>query len=51
MIAIILLAVVAIVLFGAGFALHLLWWVAIAALVVWLLGFLIRPGGQRWYYW
>jgi len=50
-IAIILLAVVAIVLFGAGFALHLLWWVAIAALVVWLLGFLIRPGGQRWYYW
>jgi hypothetical protein len=27
---------------GAGFALHLLWWVAIAALVVWLLSFLLR---------
>lgn len=27
---------------GAGFALHLLWWVAIAALIVWLLGLLFR---------
>jgi hypothetical protein len=27
---------------GAGFALHLLWWVAIAALIVWALGFLFR---------
>jgi hypothetical protein len=27
---------------GAGFALHLLWWVAIAALVVWSLSFLLR---------
>ncbi len=24
---------------GAGFALHVLWWIAIAALIVWLLGF------------
>ena len=27
---------------GAGFALHLLWWVAIAALAVWALSFLLR---------
>jgi hypothetical protein len=27
---------------GAGFALHLLWWVAIAALIVWVLSFLLR---------
>jgi hypothetical protein len=27
---------------GAGFALHLLWWVAIAALIVWALSFLLR---------
>jgi hypothetical protein len=27
---------------GAGFALHVLWWVAIAALVIWLLGLLFR---------
>jgi hypothetical protein len=27
---------------GAGFALHVLWWVAIAALVIWLVGFFLR---------
>ena len=27
---------------GAGFALHILWWVAIAALIVWLIGFFVR---------
>ncbi len=27
---------------GAGFALHLLWWIAIAALVIWLIGFFVR---------
>jgi len=27
---------------GAGFALHVLWWIAIAALIVWLLGFFFR---------
>ena len=27
---------------GAGFALHVLWWVAIAALIVWLIGFFVR---------
>ena len=37
-----LLLLVVLVLFGAGFALHLLWWVAIAALIVWALSFLLR---------
>ena len=27
---------------GAGFALHVLWWVAIAALVIFLVGFFLR---------
>jgi hypothetical protein len=27
---------------GAGLALHVLWWVAIAALMVWLIGFFVR---------
>jgi len=27
---------------GAGFAVHVLWWVAIAALIVWLVGFFFR---------
>ena len=29
-------------LFGAGFALHVLWWVAIAALVLAVIGFFAR---------
>jgi hypothetical protein len=37
-----ILLLVVLVLFGAGFALHLLWWVAIAALVLWLIGFFVR---------
>jgi hypothetical protein len=27
---------------GAGFAVHVLWWIAIAALIVWLVGFFFR---------
>jgi hypothetical protein len=52
--AILLLAI----LFGAlGFALHVLWWVALIVLVVWLAGFILRTaegvGGRRhrWYRW
>ncbi len=48
--------VVVLILFGLGFALHLLWWIAVIALVVWLLGFLVRGaeaagGRRRWYRW
>ncbi|MFJ4206555.1 hydrophobic protein [Streptomyces sviceus] len=44
------------ILFGAGFALKALWWLAVIVLVVWLLGFVIRSadtGGRkgRWYRW
>ena len=42
MLLMLLLLLVVLVLFGAGFALHLLWWVAIVALVLWLLGFFLR---------
>jgi hypothetical protein len=56
---IVLLAlIIVLILFGAGFALHLLWWVALIALVVWLLGFVLRAGEGmaasrrgRWYRW
>jgi len=27
---------------GAGFAVHVLWWVALAALIIWLVGVLFR---------
>jgi hypothetical protein len=55
--AIVLLALLVIlILFGLGFALHVLWWIAIIALALWLLGFLLRSGSsagprRRWYRW
>ena len=49
---------VVLILGGLGFAIHVLWWLALAALVVWLLGFFLRVGEtiaklfrRRWYYW
>jgi hypothetical protein len=37
---------------GLGFAIHVLWYVAIALLIVWLLGFAMRGAeGARWYRW
>jgi len=43
---------------GLGFAIHVLWWLALVALVIWLLGFFLRvgetiakPPRRRWYYW
>ena len=42
MLLIILALLVVLALFGAGFALHLLWWVAIIALVLFLVGFFVR---------
>ena len=66
--AVILVALlVVLILFGIGFAIHVLWWLALAALVVWVLGFFLRVGEtvarprrrnwsnralrRSWYYW
>jgi membrane protein YdbS with pleckstrin-like domain len=56
MVPILLVLLLALVLFGVGFAVKLLWWIALAVLVIWLLGFLMRgtttAGGRyRWYRW
>ena len=56
MVPLLLVLLLALILFGAGFALKILWWFAIAVLVIWLLGFLVRSadsGGRRgrWYRW
>jgi hypothetical protein len=51
MVAILLLLLVIAVLFGVGTAVHALWWVAIALLVIWALGWLAHGSGRRWYYW
>jgi hypothetical protein len=37
---------------GLGFALHLLWIIALVLLVLWVLGFFMRgASGGRWYRW
>jgi hypothetical protein len=38
-------------LFGAGFALKVLWYLAIAALILWVIGFLAHGPERRWYRW
>jgi len=46
------LLLVVILLGGLGFAVHALWIAAVAAFVVWILGFAFRSGERaRWYYW
>jgi hypothetical protein len=50
-----LVLLLALILFGIGFAVKLLWWIALVVLVVWLLGFVFRSAGggtrRRWYRW
>ncbi|QNE73325.1 hydrophobic protein [Streptomyces finlayi] len=56
MVPLLLVLLLAVVLFGAGFALKALWVVAVIVLAVWLLGFVMRSAGtggrrSRWYRW
>jgi hypothetical protein len=52
---ILLVLLVALILGGLGFAVHILWWIALVVLVIWALGFLLRVGEgssrRRWYRW
>jgi len=54
---ILLVLLLALILGGVGFSIHILWWIAVAVLVLWLLGFLVRigegtsRGRGRWYRW
>ena len=56
MVPLILVLLLALILFGAGFALKALWWIAVIVLAVGLVGLFVRPaatGGKRgrWYRW
>ena len=52
MVALIVLLLILAIFGGFGFALHILWWILIAAIILWALGFLLRgSGGGRWYNW
>lgn len=52
---ILVVLLIALILGGLGFAVHVLWWIALAVLILWLLGFLFRAaeggGRRRWYRW
>ncbi|MFI6362274.1 DUF5670 family protein [Nocardia sp. NPDC050630] len=56
MVALLLVLLLALILFGVGFAVKALWWVAIVVLVLWALGFVFRSADSagtrgRWYRW
>ncbi|GAA2250500.1 MULTISPECIES: hydrophobic protein [Kitasatospora] len=52
MVLLIVVLLLAVILAGAGFALHLLWWIALAVFILWLLGFVVAGGERRrWYRW
>jgi hypothetical protein len=52
---ILIVLLLALILGGLGFAIHILWWIALIVLVIWILGFLVRMGEGtsrgRWYRW
>ncbi|KJS59859.1 hypothetical protein [Streptomyces rubellomurinus] len=55
MLILVLVLLLALILGGAGFAIHILWWIALAVLVIWVLGFVFTAGSGgsrgRWYRW
>jgi hypothetical protein len=56
MIPLVLVLLLVLILFGVGFALKALWWIAVILLILWLLGFVFRSAGTggargRWYRW
>lgn len=38
-------------LFGLGFAVKVLWLVALVALALWIIGFFVAGAERRWYHW
>lgn len=51
MVALLIAALLIALLFGAGFAVEVLWWIALIALAVWLIGFIARGAERTWYRW
>jgi hypothetical protein len=51
--ALLVLALIVILFGGGGFVWNVLWYILIAALILWAVGFLLRSaeGGGRWYRW
>jgi hypothetical protein len=52
MLALLLVLLLILLLFGGGFAWSVLWFIAVAVLILWLIGFFVRGAeGARWYRW
>jgi hypothetical protein len=57
MVLVLAILLIALILGGLGFAIHILWWIALVVLVLWLLGFVFRAAEtagsprRRWYRW
>jgi len=51
MLALILVLLLIAILVGFGFLVKALFWVALVLFVLWVIGFMARPSGRRWYYW
>jgi len=56
MVALVVLLLILAIFGGLGFAAHILWFILIAAVILWLVGFLIGGvdagvGRRRWYRW
>jgi hypothetical protein len=56
MVALIVLLLILAIFGGLGFAAHVLWFVLIAAVILWLIGFVVGGvesglGRRRWYRW
>ncbi|WP_412538848.1 hypothetical protein R8Z50_23695 [Longispora sp. K20-0274] len=52
MVALLVVLLLILLLGGFGFTYHLLWYLAVAVLILWVLGFVFRGAeGGRWYRW
>jgi predicted membrane protein len=49
--ALLIFALLVAILFGVGFAVDVLLWVAIIAAIVWVVGFFVRGAERTWYRW
>jgi hypothetical protein len=53
MVALVVLVLILAIFGGLGFAVHVLWYVLVLAILLWLIGFFIGGvpdgGGRRWY--
>ena len=51
MAAVLLVLLLVAIIAGLGFLVKALFWVALVLFALWVVGFLVRPQGRRWYYW